>query len=64
MLFEIGVWQEQQHATLLYLCKALENLGCTRVSIFSSGGNQPLAEFLDVENPANAIWIKYSGAQG
>lgn len=44
--------------------QALENLGCTRVSIFSSGGNQPLAEFLDVENPANAIWIKYSGAQG
>ena len=35
--------------------QALENLGCTRVSIFSSGGNQPLAEFLDVENPANAI---------
>jgi hypothetical protein len=39
---------------------ALQQLGIERISLFQSGGNQPISEFLDPENPEMQIWIQYT----
>lgn len=50
-----------QPSTLL---TAFKNLGITRMSLQSTGGNQPLKEFLDPRNPEMAIWISHTSAPG
>jgi len=52
-------WTDQVTCRAKTLIKALKLLGIERLSLFKSGGNMPISEFLDPENREMQIWIQY-----
>jgi len=46
------------------LLEALRRLGITRLSLFTSGNNQDLEDFLDPDNVHMQLWTSFADAAG